>query len=270
MLAVGMCDAARHRRAAVTFRRTMYSCFRSLDLRYLPQTTCSPGEPTEDELEETARSLHCGRPSNQSALEKRGLCALDAGLIANTHRQKGLMAKKDSSANGGSAAGSMVAGRAITSGNAGLVFEKKSSTPRSRASERAEGGMWWVGSQTSIEAADKLQAQRSQRRVLVEDGDEGSDDDKVRAAEGARWRGREGGGREGRGTDGQRDRRGRERGERAGRGRHGVPLADHDKACMERATCVKLVPLQRHDGLSLRHQMLCRLKLHPENDHKVK
>lgn len=96
-----------------------------------------------------------------------------------------LVSKQDSTASAANAPGSMAAARASTGGNAGgaLVFEsKKSLAPRSRLGERSsEGsGMWWIGTQTSMEAADKLQAQRSQRRVLVEDGDEGSDDDKVR------------------------------------------------------------------------------------------
>lgn len=153
---------------------------RSLGLRYLPHTSCKPGEPTEDELEEEARRLHCARPvkaSGAAVPDTRGLLALDASVVST----------QDSTASAANASGSMAAARASTGGNAGgaLVFEsKKSSAPRSRLSERSsEGstsGMWWMGTQTSMEAADKLQAQRSQRRVLVEDGDEGSDDDKVR------------------------------------------------------------------------------------------
>jgi hypothetical protein len=133
----------------------------SLDSRYLRSPTQELGAEREEQ-EEKARLVHCARPNKDEyrrRLENRGLRDLECSVVSKPEASHARIEASSGAGSGGAKA---------------LVFEKKATTPR--ASQRNEG-MWWVGSQTAMDAADKLQSQRSQRRVLVEDNDESSGDE---------------------------------------------------------------------------------------------
>jgi len=91
-----------------------------------------------------SRTAEHDRGEVERKLQTRGLRDLDMTLVL----KKEPPAVLDISGGGG--------------GGKALVFEKKATTPRVVARESSTG-MWWVGSQTSMDAADKLRSQRSER-----------------------------------------------------------------------------------------------------------
>ena len=134
----------------------------SLGARYLPSPPRTPGACSEEE-EEQARAAHCARPNREEFLkhlETRGLRDVDVTLVREEQGPTTLFETSGAAGGGG--------------GAKALVFEKKTNSFRG------------LMHQTSMDAADKLQSQRSQRRVLVEDNDEDSGEENLAGAGGKR------------------------------------------------------------------------------------
>jgi hypothetical protein len=142
-----------------------------LQHRYIDLPPRDEGLATEEEEEEAARAVHCARPpGREQDRQRRGLRDLDASAPPKPKKEK-----KDDTGDG---ALWLQAGGASVSAGGGraLLYDRKSSAPRgggARFDARSDGVF-------------QLQTQRSERRVLVEDGDEEEADESAAGAGGKR------------------------------------------------------------------------------------